>query len=103
MLPGVSDPLGAVADQDGTNFAVVSPGDEVALEAGRLRHAFSGREECLQVVATVVLAQGRAPEGALWESLDARPGCAAAGDVLGPRSLEEAVLEGTLAVREGPR
>ena len=76
---------------------------EVALERGRLRHAFSGREECLPVVATVVLAQGRAPEGALWESLEARPGCVAAGDVLGPRSLEEAVLEGTLAVREGPR
>jgi pyruvate/2-oxoglutarate dehydrogenase complex dihydrolipoamide dehydrogenase (E3) component len=72
---------------------------ELVLEAGRLRHAFSGREEPLPPVATVVLAQGRAPEGALWASLDGRPGCVAAGDVLGPRSLEEAVLEGTLAVR----
>ncbi len=75
---------------------------EVALETGRLRHAFSGREEPLPEVATVVLAQGRAPEGALWESLEGRAGCVAAGDVLGPRTLEEAVLEGTLAVREGP-
>jgi 2,4-dienoyl-CoA reductase-like NADH-dependent reductase (Old Yellow Enzyme family)/thioredoxin reductase len=72
---------------------------ELALEGGRLRHAFSGREEPLPPVATVVLAQGRAPEGTLWASLESRPGCMAAGDVLGPRSLEEAVLEGTLAAR----
>ena len=31
MLPGVPEPLGAVPDQDGTNFAVVSPGDAVTL------------------------------------------------------------------------
>jgi pyruvate/2-oxoglutarate dehydrogenase complex dihydrolipoamide dehydrogenase (E3) component len=72
---------------------------EVALETGRLRHAFSGREEPLPEVATVVLAQGRAPAGALWESLEGRARCVAAGDVLGPRTLEEAVLEGTLAAR----
>ncbi len=72
---------------------------ELAPDRGRLRHAFSGREEPLPPVATVVLAQGRAPEGTVWESLESHPRCVAAGDVLGPRSLEEAVLEGTLAVR----
>jgi 2,4-dienoyl-CoA reductase-like NADH-dependent reductase (Old Yellow Enzyme family) len=72
---------------------------ELALDTGRLRHVFSGRDDELPPVATVVLAQGRAPEGALWASLEGRPGCVAAGDVLGPRTLEEAVLEGTVAVR----
>ncbi len=72
---------------------------EIALDTGRLRHVFSGREEDLPAVATVVLAQGRAPEAGLWASLEGRPGCVAAGDVLGPRTLEEAALEGTLAVR----
>ena len=31
VLPGVPDPLGAVPDQGGTTFAVVSCGDEVTL------------------------------------------------------------------------
>ncbi len=31
VLPGVPDALGAVPDPGGTNFAVVSPGDEVTL------------------------------------------------------------------------
>ena len=72
---------------------------ELALDKGRLRHVFSGREHELPPVATIVLAQGRAPEAALWASLEGRPECVAAGDVLGPRTLEEAMLEGTLAVR----
>ncbi len=46
---------------------------------------------------TVVLAQGRVPDDALWEALQSHPSTARAGDVLGPRTLEEAVLEGTLA------
>jgi hypothetical protein len=64
-----------------------------------LRHVFSGREEPINPVATVVLAQGRVPDDALWEALEGRPGVVRAGDVLGPRSAEEAILEGTLAVR----
>ena len=72
---------------------------ELVLDRGLLRHVFSGREHALPPVATIVLAQGRAPEAALWASLEGRPECAAAGDVLGPRTLEEATLEGTLAVR----
>lgn len=64
-----------------------------------LRHVYSGRERPLPEVATVVLAQGRAPVDELWASLESHPGAQRAGDVLGPRSLEEAVLEGTLAAR----
>ena len=66
---------------------------------GRLRHVFSGREEAIGDVATLVLAQGRAPDDELWPALEGRPGVVRAGDVLGPRSAEEAILEGTLAVR----
>jgi hypothetical protein len=47
----------------------------------------------------VAAAHGRVPEDALWAALEGRPGRVRAGDVLGPRSLEEAVLEGVLAVR----
>jgi hypothetical protein len=45
-----------------------------------------------------VLAQGRVPEDALWSGLEDHPGVVRAGDVLGPRTIEEAILEGTLAV-----
>ena len=64
-----------------------------------LRHVFSGRSYPLpDWVATVVLAQGRVPADELWPELERHPGAVRAGDVLGPRTLEEAVLEGTLAV-----
>ena len=76
---------------------------ELAVEEGevRLRHVFSGRSGGLPETATLVLAQGRAPADELWSELERHPGAVRAGDVLGPRTLEEAVLEGTLAV--GPR
>jgi 2,4-dienoyl-CoA reductase-like NADH-dependent reductase (Old Yellow Enzyme family) len=64
-----------------------------------LRHVFSGREEEIGPIATLVLAQGRTPDDQLWRALEGRPGVVRAGDVLGPRSAEEAILEGTLAVR----
>ncbi len=64
-----------------------------------LRHVFSGRTSVLPAVATIVLAQGRQPVDELWPGLEPHPGAVRAGDVLGPRTLEEAVLEGTLAVR----
>jgi 2,4-dienoyl-CoA reductase-like NADH-dependent reductase (Old Yellow Enzyme family) len=62
-----------------------------------LRHVFSLRERPLPAVATLVLAQGRVPADALWAALASHPGAVRAGDVLGPRTLEEAVREGTLA------
>jgi 2,4-dienoyl-CoA reductase-like NADH-dependent reductase (Old Yellow Enzyme family) len=64
-----------------------------------LRHVFSGRASALGPAATIVLAQGRQPVDELWSELQSHPGAVRAGDVLGPRTLEEAVLEGTLAVR----
>jgi 2,4-dienoyl-CoA reductase-like NADH-dependent reductase (Old Yellow Enzyme family) len=65
-----------------------------------LRHAFSAREQPLPAgIATVVVAQGRQPEDGLWSALERRPGAVRAGDVLGPRTLEEAILEGFLAGR----
>jgi 2,4-dienoyl-CoA reductase-like NADH-dependent reductase (Old Yellow Enzyme family) len=68
---------------------------------GALRHVFSGRAAPLpDGVRTLVLAQGRSPDDGLWRALEGRPGCVRAGDVLGPRSAEEAILEGTLAARE---
>ena len=39
------------------------------------------------------------PDDALWAELEAGGRCVRVGDVLGPRSAEEAVLEGTLAAR----
>jgi 2,4-dienoyl-CoA reductase-like NADH-dependent reductase (Old Yellow Enzyme family) len=64
-----------------------------------LRHVFSLRSQPLpDTAATIVLAQGRVPADELWPELEHHPGAVRAGDVLGPRTLEEAVLEGTLAV-----
>jgi pyruvate/2-oxoglutarate dehydrogenase complex dihydrolipoamide dehydrogenase (E3) component len=72
---------------------LAAAGDRLAL-----RHVFSGRIVPLPEAATLVLAQGRVPEDGLWESLESHPGAVRAGDALGPRTLEEAVLEGTRAV-----
>ena len=66
--------------------------------AAGLRHLFSGRSSPLPQVATVVHAQGRAPEDELWADLEGTPGRVRAGDVLGPRSAEEATLEGVTAL-----
>ncbi len=73
---------------------------ELAVQRGELtlRHVYSGRCEALPAAATIVLAQGRVPADELWAGLEEHPGAVRAGDVLGPRTLEEAVLEGTLAV-----
>ena len=64
-----------------------------------LRHLFSGRVGPLPEVASLVLAQGRAPDDGLWAALEGRPGRVRAGDVLGPRSAEEATLEGVRALQ----
>jgi 2,4-dienoyl-CoA reductase-like NADH-dependent reductase (Old Yellow Enzyme family)/thioredoxin reductase len=63
-----------------------------------LRHLFSGRTSRLLEVATIVYAQGREPEDELWAELEGEPGRVRAGDVLGPRSAEEATLEGVTAL-----
>ena len=64
-----------------------------------MRHVFSGRESRTPDVATIVFAQGRVPADELWPSLEGRAGVTRAGDVLGPRSAEEATLEGVTAYR----
>ncbi len=64
-----------------------------------LRHLFRGRERPLPGVATLVLAHGRVPEDELWSALEDRPGATRAGDVLGPRTAEEATLEGVTALQ----
>ena len=63
---------------------------------GRLRNVFAPELSADVEADDVVLALGRVPVEA-----DAPPGvpCERAGDCLSPRSLEEAVLEGTLAAR----
>lgn len=66
---------------------------------GGLRHLFSGRERELPAVRTVVYAQGREPVDDLWATLEGAAGRVRAGDVLGPRSAEEATLEGVTALQ----
>ena len=58
-----------------------------------------GRTSPLPPVATIVYAQGREPEDELWAALEGAPGRVRAGDVLGPRSAEEATLEGVTALQ----
>jgi 2,4-dienoyl-CoA reductase-like NADH-dependent reductase (Old Yellow Enzyme family) len=72
----------------------------VELTPDGLRHVFSGRTKTIPHPETIVVAQGRVPADELWPALQGHPGAVRAGDVLGPRTLEEAVLEGTLAVRQ---
>ncbi len=67
--------------------------------AAGLRHLFSGRSGPLPRVATIVHAQGRVPEDDLWSGLEGAPGRVRAGDALGPRSAEEATLEGVTALQ----
>lgn len=68
-----------------------------------LRNVFSGRTRPLPSCGTLVLAQGRRPADALWSAFEGRSGAVRAGDVLSPRSLEEAMLEGALATYRGSR
>jgi 2,4-dienoyl-CoA reductase-like NADH-dependent reductase (Old Yellow Enzyme family) len=66
----------------------------------RLRHAFSARERPLPAeIRTVVVAYGRAPQDSLWAVLETWGNATRVGDAFGPRSLEEAILEGFFAGR----
>ena len=67
----------------------------------RFRNLFAPELETVLAADLLVLACGRVPERGLAEELAARGlPVAEAGDCLSPRSAEEAILEGTLAVAE---
>jgi 2,4-dienoyl-CoA reductase-like NADH-dependent reductase (Old Yellow Enzyme family)/thioredoxin reductase len=77
--------------------------DLVAAETGAVRFAnlFAPDLETTLPADLLVLALGRTPERGLAEELAARGlPVKEAGDCLSPRSAEEAILEGTLAVRD---
>ena len=83
---------------------VIAHHSELAVDdqgLAQLRHVFSGRLSPLPPCASLILAQGRAPVDELWELLEHHPSAIRVGDVLGPRSLEEANLEGSLAGYRG--
>jgi hypothetical protein len=64
----------------------------------RFRNLFARDLESELPADLLVLARGRIPDRVLVESLtDAGLEVHEAGDCLGPRGLEEAILEGTLA------
>src|SRR5581483_3316758 len=66
----------------------------------RLRNVFAPELETALEADVLVLSLGRVPEDGLREGLVAAGlEAAEAGDCLGPRSLEEAVLEGFVAAR----
>ena len=69
----------------------------------RFRNLFAPELETEILAAALVLALGRAPEDGLVPELGARGlRVEEAGDCRSPRSLEEAILEGTLAARRLP-
>ena len=75
----------------------------VGAERGRVlfRNLFAPELETELPVDLLVLALGRVPERGVAEALAASGlDVHEAGDCLGPRSLEEAILEGTLAAQE---
>jgi pyruvate/2-oxoglutarate dehydrogenase complex dihydrolipoamide dehydrogenase (E3) component len=70
-------------------------------EQVRFQNLFASELEAELPADLLVLALGRVPERALSEALaDAGLDVHEAGDCLGPRGLEEAVLEGTLRAQE---
>jgi pyruvate/2-oxoglutarate dehydrogenase complex dihydrolipoamide dehydrogenase (E3) component len=72
----------------------------VALRPGTVvfEHVFSGRERVLAGVDTLVVSAGRVPVDDVFLALAERGvDVVRVGDALGPRGLEEAIREGTLA------
>ena len=92
-----------LARLDASGVAIVHHA-ELALEGDELhlRHVFSGRSFPLPRCATLVIAHGRVPDDGCWAAFEPLAGAVRAGDVLSPRSIEEAVLEGTEAVAGAP-
>lgn len=79
------------------------PHTELAPIEGRtvLRNVFSGRVAELPAdIRTVVYSLGRVPDDALWRELEDLPHVTRVGDACGPRGLEEATLEATLALQQ---
>jgi pyruvate/2-oxoglutarate dehydrogenase complex dihydrolipoamide dehydrogenase (E3) component len=78
------------------HHALMSASDGVV----ELSNVFARELTTMVAADLLVLAHGRVPEDALAPALrDAGFEMEEAGDCLSPRSLEEAILEGTLAVR----
>lgn len=81
----------------------VIPGQELHSAVGgrvQLRNLYAPELASELAASALVLAVGRVPEDALARELSARRiPFVAAGDCRSPRGLEEAILEGTLAVR----
>ena len=78
----------------------------VAASGGSVEFANVFAPELRTTVAAdvLVLSHGRVPDATLYEPLSAALGARAvicAGDCCSPRGLEEAILEGTLAARDG--
>jgi pyruvate/2-oxoglutarate dehydrogenase complex dihydrolipoamide dehydrogenase (E3) component len=76
---------------------------ELAVDDGaaRIRNVFSGECSEFPECETIVIAQGRAPLDDLWPVLEPHPEAIRVGDVLGPRGLEEATVEGSMAGYRG--
>lgn len=70
---------------------------ELIADGSGLRHVFSGRLAPLPAGGTLVLALGRVPDDALYRALEDDARVTRAGDVLGPRCAEEAIIEGARA------
>jgi 2,4-dienoyl-CoA reductase-like NADH-dependent reductase (Old Yellow Enzyme family)/thioredoxin reductase len=77
--------------------------DSAAPGEVRCRSIFAPERKTTFPADTVITAQGRVPEDALSRTLHAAAiPHESAGDCRSPRGLEEAILEGTLAVRPAP-
>ncbi|MEV6317358.1 FAD-dependent oxidoreductase [Streptomyces sp. NPDC051776] len=64
-----------------------------------IRHVHSGRTHPLDSrLGAIVVAAARAPESHLWSRLRGRPGIVRVGDAVAPRTLEDAIIDGTRSV-----
>jgi len=79
------------------------PQPEVTPEGGLFANLYADDLRELIPADNVVLAQGRVPATGLFsELLDLGLEVRRAGDCASPRSLEEAILEGTMAAHTAP-
>jgi len=89
-------------ERAGARFASGLELDSAAGEEVRCRSIFAPERKATFAADAVVLSLGRVPEDRLGAALrSAGIPYASAGDCRSPRGLEEAILEGTLAVRQG--
>jgi 2,4-dienoyl-CoA reductase-like NADH-dependent reductase (Old Yellow Enzyme family)/thioredoxin reductase len=91
-----------LARLDEAGISIIHHSELAVINGGlAMRHVFSGRHTPLPPARSLVLAHGRVPNDPLWASLECHENARRAGDVLGPRSLEEAILEGALTTGRG--